>query len=277
MTAQDGLLYVVATPIGNLGDMTARAQEVLRDADIIAAEDTRHSGRLLSHFGITSRTVALHEHNEARVVPGLVQQLQDGAVVALISDAGTPLLSDPGFVLVQAAAAAGVRVLPVPGASALTAALSVAGLATDRFVFEGFLPARPGPRRQRLDELAGEGRTLVFYEAPHRLLASIEAMAQAFGGQRQAVLARELTKVYETVTRDRLEGLAARLQAGQERRGESVVLVAGAPLVEAGDELVRRVLEALADELPASRAAAVAARITGRKRKDLYARLMQRG
>ena len=179
MSDRKGLLYVVATPIGNLGDMTPRAVEVLRDADLVAAEDTRHSRPLLTHFGIATPLVALHEHNESRVAEALLPRLADGAVIALISDAGTPLLSDPGFVLVRAAVAAGIQVSPVPGPSAVTAALSVAGLPTDRFVFEGFLPAKAGLRRRRLGELSGEQRTLVFYEAPHRLIESLAAMAVA--------------------------------------------------------------------------------------------------
>ena len=273
-SAGQGLLYVVATPIGNLGDMSPRAIEVLQGADLIAAEDTRHSGRLLDYFNIGTRAVSLHEHNETRATPALVARLQAGETVALISDAGTPLVSDPGFVLVRAAIEAGVRVLPVPGPSAVTAALSVAGLATDRFVFEGFLAAKSTARRRQLTVLASEQRTLVFYEAPHRLTETVQDMVTVFGGGRPAVLARELSKRFETVIHDSLEGLLARFQAGEERRGECVLLVDGAPDYEPGDEWVDKVLEVLGDELPASKAAALAARITGRKRKDLYRRLL---
>ena len=276
MIPRAGLLYVVATPIGNLGDMTQRAIELLRSADLIAAEDTRHSGRLLSHFNIHTRCIALHEHNERRATPDLIARMQAGEVIALISDAGTPLLSDPGYVLVHAAVEAGIKVLPVPGASAVTAALSVSGLATDRFVFEGFLAAKAGVRRRRLAELRAETRTLVFYEAPHRVLETIIDMGVVFGGERRAVFARELTKRFETVIHDSLAGLRRRLEAGEERRGECVFLVQGAPDQDVGDEQVQRSLDVLGDELPASKAAALAARITGRKRKQLYEILLAR-
>lgn len=269
-----GLLYVVATPIGNLGDMSPRAIEVLQSADLIAAEDTRHSGRLLAHFNIGTACVALHEHNERRAAPELVARMQAGAVIALISDAGTPLLSDPGYVLVRAAVEAGIVVLPVPGASALLAALSVSGLATDRFVFEGFLPSRSGPRQRRLAEMRTDTRTLVFYEAPHRLPETLADMATVLGGERRAVFARELTKRFETVLHGTLDDLRDRLQAGEEHRGEAVLLVEGAADADAGDEQVQRILEVLGDELPASKAAALAARITGRKRKPLYEQLL---
>lgn len=269
-----GLLYVVATPIGNLGDMSPRAIEVLQSADLIAAEDTRHSGRLLAHFNIGTACVALHEHNERRAAPELVARMQAGAVIALISDAGTPLLSDPGYVLVRTAVDAGIVVLPVPGASAMLAALSVSGLATDRFVFEGFLPSRSGPRQRRLGEIRADTRTLLFYEAPHRLLETLTDMSAVLGGQRRAVLARELTKRFETVLHGSLEQLRDRLLAGEEHRGECVLLVAGAAEADAGDEQVQRILEVLGEELPASKAAALAARITGRKRKPLYEQLL---
>jgi len=274
MTSQTGLLYVVATPIGNLGDMTARAIEVLQSVDLIAAEDTRHSGRLLSHFSIATRCSALHEHNERRATPDLIARMQAGERIALISDAGTPLLSDPGYVLVRAAVEAGIAVIAVPGASAITAALSVSGLATDRFVFEGFLPAKSGARQRRLGEMRSETRTMVFYEAPHRILATVTDIALVFGPERRLVLARELTKRFETVLHDTASGLQQRLETGEEHRGECVLLVEGAPEQELGDEQVQRVLEVLGDELPASKAAALAARITGRKRKALYEQLL---
>ncbi|HHO68310.1 MAG TPA: 16S rRNA (cytidine(1402)-2'-O)-methyltransferase, partial [Gammaproteobacteria bacterium] len=193
-----GTLFVVATPIGNLGDMTPRGVEVLQQADLIAAEDTRHSRRLAEHFGIATPMLALHEHNERSVAARLVERLRQGESIALISDAGTPLISDPGYQLVRAAREAGVPVVPVPGASALVAALSVAGLPTDRFVFEGFLPPRQAARRKRLEALKDEPRTLVFYESSHRIVDSLNDLKDVFGPGRQALLARELTKAFET-------------------------------------------------------------------------------
>ena len=272
--AQQGLLYVVATPIGNLGDMSPRAVELLQRVDLIAAEDTRHSGRLLDHFNISTRRLAVHEHNEDRVAPELVSRMLAGETIALISDAGTPLVSDPGFLLVRAAVDAGIVVLPVPGPSAVTAALSVSGLATDRFVFEGFLPAKGAARRRALDGLADDTRTLVFYEAPHRLVDTLADMVRVFGAGRRVALARELSKCFETVLHDTLEGLSNRLQQGEERRGECVLMVEGAAPQQADEALVRKVLEVLAEELPASKAASLTARITGRKRQNLYRRLM---
>ena len=274
MRSGEGLLYVVATPIGNLGDMTPRAIEVLQSVDLIAAEDTRHSGRLLSHFAIGTRCVALHDHNERRITPDLVAKLRDGARIALISDAGTPLLSDPGYVLVRAAVDAGITVLPVPGASAAIAALSVSGLATDRFVFEGFLPARSSARQARLSTMRAQTATMIFYEAPHRVLDTIGAMCAVFGGDRRAAIARELTKRFETVLHDKLAGLQQRLEAGEEHRGECVLLVEGASEQPVSDAQTQRILEVLGAEMPASRAAALAARITGHKRKPLYEQLL---
>jgi 16S rRNA (cytidine1402-2'-O)-methyltransferase len=224
-----GTLFVVATPIGNRGDLTERARETLASVDLIAAEDTRHTGRLLAQLGIGTALLALHEHNEAARAEELVARLRQGARIALVSDAGTPLISDPGFRLVAAAAAAGVAVVPIPGACAAVAALSVAGLPTDRFVFEGFLPARAGARRTRLSALAAETRTLVFYEAPHRISETLADLAVAFGAARDAVLARELTKLHETVYRGSLGELAERAAADSNMaRGEAVLVVAGA-------------------------------------------------
>jgi len=194
-----GTLYVVATPIGNLADISERARQVLAAVAVIAAEDTRHSGQLLKHLAISTPMLALHEHNERQASQGIIERLQRGEDVALISDAGTPLLSDPGYLLVGAAHQAGIRVSPIPGASAMLSALSAAGLPTDRFVFEGFLPARAGPRRSRLEALQHEPRTIVYYEAPHRLLESLQDMLDIFGAGRPAVLARELTKIHETI------------------------------------------------------------------------------
>jgi 16S rRNA (cytidine1402-2'-O)-methyltransferase len=223
-----GILYVVATPIGNLGDWSARAREVLASVDVIAAEDTRHSRPLLQHFGIGTPLMALHAHNENERVDELISRLLGGQSMALISDAGTPLVSDPGFPLVRAALLAGVRVSPIPGASAVMAALSSCGLPSDRFVFEGFLPARASARRARLQALKNETRTLIFFEAPHRLLESLQDMTQIMGGSREAALARELTKTFETIRMAPLDDLLAWVEADKDQqRGESVVLLRG--------------------------------------------------
>lgn len=275
-----GVLYVVATPIGNLDDISARALRVLGDVALIAAEDTRHSQRLLQHFGITTPLQACHEHNEREQGGRFLSRLLAGDDVALISDAGTPLISDPGFHLVRQARAAGVRVVPVPGPSALITALSAAGLPSDRFIFEGFLPAKAAGRRARLEALREEPRTLIFYEAPHRLLESLEALRDTLGAERQVVLARELTKTFET-----LKGLPAgelcewvRADANQQR-GECVLLVAGWQAPE-GDEAVSaealRVLDLLLVELPVKRAAALAAEITGARKNLLYQVALER-
>lgn len=267
-----GVLHVVATPIGNLGDLSPRAQAVLRSVDAICAEDTRHTRQLLGHFGIERPLIALHEHNEDGLAARLVERLQAGESLALVSDAGTPLVSDPGFRLVRAARVAGLRVSPVPGPSALIAALSVAGLPSDRFVFEGFLPAKTGARRERLQALASEPRTVLFYESSHRIEEMLADAVQAFGGARPAVVARELTKLFETVLDGPLETLAARV-AGEadQRKGEFVVLIEGA-----GDDVDarlaegRRVYALLSREMKPSLAAKLAADITGAPRKSLY-------
>jgi len=271
--SNQGSLYLVATPIGNLGDMTPRAVEVLNDVDVIAAEDTRHSGKLLQHFGIRTPCLAYHEHNERQQCDVLVARLQAGESIALISDAGTPLVSDPGFHLVRAARQAGVTVVPVPGASALIAALSVSGLPSDRFVFEGFLPAKTAARCQRLQVLANDTRTLIFYESPHRIEACLADMVAVFGPERHVVVARELTKRFESIHDDRLGELPAWLAADENRcRGEFVVLVEGAAQAQ-GDETdaeVQRLLTILMEELPLKQAAALAARVSGRKKNALY-------
>ncbi|ATD68712.1 16S rRNA (cytidine(1402)-2'-O)-methyltransferase [Luteimonas chenhongjianii] len=267
-----GVLHVVATPIGNLGDLSPRAQDVLRSVDAICAEDTRHTRQLLGHFGIDRPLLALHEHNEDGLAARLVERLRAGDSLALVSDAGTPLVSDPGFRLVRAARAAGLRVSPVPGPSALIAALSVAGLPSDRFVFEGFLPAKAGARRERLQTLAAEPRTLLFYESSHRIEEMLADAVQAFGGTRPAVVARELTKLFETVLDGPLETLAARVAAdADQRRGEFVVLVEGAG-EDADARLAegRRVYALLSKEMKPSLAAKLAADITGAPRKALY-------
>ncbi|MDH4570802.1 16S rRNA (cytidine(1402)-2'-O)-methyltransferase [Pseudomonas sp. BN414] len=275
-----GTLYVVATPIGNLDDITARALRVLRDVKLIAAEDTRHSVRLLQHFGIETPLAACHEHNERDQGGRFLSRLQAGDDVALISDAGTPLISDPGFHLVRQARAAGIPVVPVPGACALIAALSSAGLPSDRFIFEGFLPAKATARRGRLEGIKEEPRTLIFYEAPHRLLESLEDMRGVFGGDRPAVLARELTKTFETLKGAPLEELCAWVAAdSNQQRGECVVLVGGWQAPEGEGALsaeALRVLDLLLAELPVKRAAALAAEITGVRKNLLYQAALER-
>lgn len=269
---QPGILYVVATPIGNAGDISARAIETLRQVDAICAEDTRHSGQLLARLGIQRPMLALHDHNEEAQSAQLVQRLLAGQSLALVSDAGTPLVSDPGFRLVRAVREAGLRVSPVPGPSALIAALSVAGLPSDRFVFEGFLPARPKARRERLQFLAGEPRTLIFYESSHRIEETLADATGVFGGDRQAVVARELTKLFETVLEGTLDELAVRVaNEADQRKGEFVVLIEGAG-EDADAQLAegRRVHALLARELPPSKAAKLAAEITGAPRRALY-------
>lgn len=275
---EKGVLYVVATPIGNLGDMSPRAREVLAAVDRVAAEDTRRTGALLTHFGIKARQISLHEHNELEQVPALVARLEAGESIALVSDAGTPLISDPGYRLVAAARAAGIRVSPVPGPVAAMAALSVSGLPSDRFVFEGFLPAKGGARRQRLEALAGDPRTLIFYESSHRIAACLDDMAAVLGGERSAVVARELTKTFEQVQDGHLAELVAWLASNEDHgKGEFVVLVAGAP--EASDAGVgpeaQRVLRLLLEELPVKKAAKLAAEITGVGKNLLYARAVE--
>jgi 16S rRNA (cytidine1402-2'-O)-methyltransferase len=267
-----GILYVVATPIGNLADLSARAIETLRGVDAICAEDTRHSRPLLAHHRIERALIALHEHNESEIADKLVARMLAGESLALISDAGTPLVSDPGYRLVRTARAAGVRVSPLPGACAAIAALSVAGLASDRFAFEGFLPAKPAARRARLAQLASESRTLVFYESSHRIEEMLADARTAFGDARAAVLARELTKLFETVLDGDLAALHARVVAdADQRKGEFVVIVAGvgddtdARLIEG-----RRVYATLCEHLAPSQAARVAAELTGAPRKALY-------
>jgi 16S rRNA (cytidine1402-2'-O)-methyltransferase len=269
-----GTLWVVATPIGNLEDLSLRARRILAEADLVLCEDTRHSGRLLAAFGIEARLAPLHEHNELREAPRLVARLLAGETMALISDAGTPLLSDPGYRLVREAAAAGVTLSPVPGPSALLAALSVAGLPTDRFAFEGFLPARTAARRTALAALAHEPRTLVFFEAGNRLAEFLATAAVALGAGREAVVGRELTKLHESLYRGALGELAARLASDPDaRRGEAVVVIAGAAAsveASAAEQSLSRLLPLLLEELPASRAVRIAAKLTGLPRKRVY-------
>ncbi len=267
-----GRLYVVGTPIGNLQDLTERARQVLCDVALVAAEDTRHSRRLLEHVGSRARCVSLHQHNEAQRSVQILAALSAGDSVALISDAGTPLISDPGYLLLRAVREAGITAVPVPGPSAVTAALSVAALPTERFCFEGFLPSRARARDERLQSLRDEPRTLVFFEAPHRVLATLQSMCSAFGGERPLTLARELTKQYETLVYGDLQAALGALQADPGRqRGEFVLVVAGAaPAAVKTSVESRRVLEVLLEELAPAKAARVAARLTGESRQALY-------
>jgi 16S rRNA (cytidine1402-2'-O)-methyltransferase len=267
-----GRIELVATPIGNVADLSPRARELLGNADIIAAEDTRHSAGLLRQLGLHKPLVSLHEHNEAARRDDLVRQAQAGALIAVVSDAGTPLVSDPGFLLVQAAIAAGVPVGAVPGPSAVLVALALSGLPVDRFCFEGFLPAKSGTRRERLRELAGEARTMVFFEAPHRIVETLVDIAAEFGPLRTAAVARELTKAHESVYRGDITHLLQ--MAGEDAnfaRGEITLVVGGATSTAPDDAFVRKALDLLSAELPPSRAAAVVAQLTGRRKAEVYA------
>jgi 16S rRNA (cytidine1402-2'-O)-methyltransferase len=270
-----GVLYVVATPIGNLGDVSARAREILAGVGAIAAEDTRHSALLLRELGLERPLVSLHEHNERARATELVGRLRAGESIALVSDAGTPLISDPGYLLLQAALEAGITVSPVPGPTAAIAALSASGLPSDRFCFEGFLPSRATARRRRLAELAADTRTLVIYEAPHRISACLADLAAACGESRRACVARELTKHFETFYRGTLGELAGRAKSDENMaRGESVVLVEGAAEQPAGSAQLDETLRILLGYLPPSAAAAAAAKLTGVRRNDAYERAL---
>ena len=273
--AQSGVLYVVATPIGNLGDISARAREILATVSVVAAEDTRHSALLLRELGLERPLVSLHEHNERARAAELVGRLRAGENIALVSDAGTPLISDPGYLLLQAALEAGIAVSPVPGPSAAIAALSASGLPSDRFCFEGFLPSRAIARRRRLAALATEMRTLVIYEAPHRIAVCLADLAAACGGSRRACVARELTKHFETFYRGSLGELARRAQSDENMaRGESVILVEGAAEQPPGSARLDETLQILLGFLPPSAAAAAAAKLTGARRNDAYERAL---
>lgn len=268
-----GTLYVIATPIGNLEDISQRAVRLLNQVDLIAAEDTRHSGNLLRHLGIRQTLLSLHEHNEEQQLERLFAELLQGRSVALISDAGTPLVSDPGYRLVQAAHARGVLVSPVPGASSVVAALSAAGLPTDRFSFEGFLPAKQAARQKALVALAQDPRTLVFFESPRRVVETLTDMVAAFGADREAAVARELTKAFETIRQQPLGELLAWLttEPGQQR-GEFVLLVAGYRASEQGQDVqgAERMLRILLAELPVRQAVQLAGELTGLPRNQLY-------
>ena len=265
-------LYVVATPIGNLEDISYRAVRILSEVDLIAAEDTRHSRVLLSHYNITTPMQTLHEHNEAQVEGRMLERITNGQAIALISDAGTPLISDPGFRLVRSAREAGLPVYSVPGASAITAALSIGGLPSDRFSFEGFLPSKATARSKKLEMLCRESRTMVFFESSHRIKAAIAAMTDVFGGQRMAAICRELTKKFETVIRAPLVDLGERLADDRDQsRGEFVILVDGYQASE-DEELVKAqtMATALLEFMPASQAARVAAKLNDVSRRRIY-------
>ncbi|QTR50490.1 16S rRNA (cytidine(1402)-2'-O)-methyltransferase [Candidatus Thiothrix anitrata] len=276
----EGILYCVATPIGNLEDITARALRILAEVSKVYAEDTRVTRRMFTHFGIQNTLESLHDHNETSRVAQIQRELAEGMNVALVSDAGTPLISDPGYKLVNALGAAGCKIVPVPGASALIAALSVAGLPTDRFAFEGFLPAKSVSRRKLLTGLEAESRTLVFYESSHRIADLLEDMIAVFGGERQIVVLRELTKLYESIYRGTATEILQHMAADSDRsRGEFVVVVAGKVCDESADALAvlnaDKVLAVLLEVLPVKQAAAVAARLTGLPKNQLYRQALE--
>jgi 16S rRNA (cytidine1402-2'-O)-methyltransferase len=271
-----GKLFIVATPIGNLEDLTPRAAQTLAEVDLIAAEDTRHTGRLLSHIGVKTRLLALHDHNEEKVVASVIAALGSGQSIALVSDAGTPLVSDPGYRLVRAAHQSGITVSPVPGASAVTAALSAAGLPTDRFCFEGFLPAKKAARRNALDALSREFRTLVFYESVHRIADVLDDMCSAFGAGRPAFIGRELTKMHEQCVQASLGSLREKVDdLSIPGKGEFVIVVGGSDAVPESTLEVDRLLLELGKRLPAKDVAKVSAAVTGLRKNVLYERILE--
>ena len=265
---------MVATPIGNLGDMSPRAVEVLKQVNLITAEDTRHSGRLLQHFGISTPVIAVHEHNETKISAELVERLKNGESIALISDAGTPLVSDPGYHLIRAAGDAGIQVTPIPGACAAVVALSASGLPSDRFVFEGFLPNKSSARKTALEKLVHETGTLIFYETPHRIVESLADMTAIFGEEREAVMARELTKKFETIKRAPLSELLSFVKDDDDQqKGEFVILIHGAEKQpDTGEDMqeLQRILKILLDKVSLKEAVAIAVEITGLKKNQVY-------
>ncbi|HHF6438123.1 TPA: 16S rRNA (cytidine(1402)-2'-O)-methyltransferase [Haemophilus influenzae] len=274
MTDLTGILYIVATPIGNLQDITQRALETFAQVDLIVAEDTRHSGLLLSHYGIKKPFFALHDHNEQEKAHILVEKLKQGSNIALISDAGTPLISDPGFHLVRQCREAGIRVVPLPGACAAITALCASGIASDRFCFEGFLPAKSKARKDKLENIAEEDRTLIFYESTHRILDTLEDMQAVLGEERYIVLAREMTKTWETITGNTIKNLREWLLEDPNRtKGEMVLIVEGKPKSDNNDKISSqavKALELIAEELPLKKAAAIVAELYGYKKNALY-------
>jgi 16S rRNA (cytidine1402-2'-O)-methyltransferase len=267
-----GTLYIVATPIGNLGDISQRAIDILSQVDVIACEDTRHTQRLLTAFAIKNKTLSLHDHNERQRQDQIALMLQDGKSIALVSDAGTPLISDPGFHLVRHCRQLGLSVSPIPGACAAIAALSSAGLPTDRFTFEGFLPSKSGARQAKLNDLSEEPRTMVFYDAPRRAIDTISDIVKTLGGQRYVVIARELTKTFETIHSDSAENLLTWLsQDSNQLKGEMVLIIEGhKSLIDDIPSQVAATLKLLIDELPPKKACAIAAQIYGVKKNTLY-------
>lgn len=272
INSEQGILYIVATPIGNLQDISFRAIDILAEVDEIAVEDTRHSKKLLRHFNINTKCISLHEHNERQITLDLLKKLKNGSSIALISDAGTPLMSDPGYFLVKTANNEGVDVRTIPGPCALIAALSVSGLPTDRFCFEGFLPAKSSARVRRLEGLVGEARTLVFYESPHRIMAMLEDFQKIFGLNRNIVLAKELTKIHEVVKSSEIVPLLEWLREDPARqKGEMVVLVEGAkPAHLAGNDDAKRLLTILLKELPLKQAVKLASQFLDTNKNELY-------
>lgn len=268
-----GSLYIVATPIGNLKDISERAIEVLQTVDKIAVEDTRVSQKLLHYIGIQKPLLPLHDHNERTMASTVLDHIEAGNNIALISDAGTPLVSDPGFLLVKHAHERGIKVVPIPGPSALIAALSASGLPTDRFIFEGFLPEKSGARQTLLTQLKNETRTLIFYEAPHRLINALQDMIIVLGEGRLVTLARELTKTFETIKQGTLKDLLSWVQQDpNQTRGEIVLVVSGMPKIDKSEitDEATRILSILLSELPLKQAAALAAKITGIQKRVLY-------
>lgn len=273
--SNDGTLFLVATPIGNLGDITLRALETLKQVDLIAAEDTRHSSKLLQHFGIKTPLTSLHDYNETKSSKFICSQLQQGKNIALISDAGTPLISDPGYHLVKTVRENNFQAVPIPGACAAIAALSAAGLPTDKFVFAGFLPAKSKQQLQQLNELITETRTLIFYESPHRLLQTINNMLTTFGPNRYAVIAKELTKIFETIYGNTLSEVQNWLLADpQHQKGEFVILVKGVEKTVTINPEILRILKLLAKDLSSKQAATLTAQITGANKNQLYRMLI---
>ncbi len=267
----EAALYIVATPIGNLSDISERAIEILKQVDLIAAEDTRHSKTLLERFGIKTKICAYHEHNEEKVTQQLIQQLQEGQSIALISDAGTPLINDPGYKLVAVAHDHNIKVVPIPGPSAIITALSAAGLPTNKFIFEGYLPAKSVARKTRLNELKNESRTLVFYEAPHRIVESVKIMQEIFGEDRRITIARELTKQFEQIVRDKISTINEKLESEEIKiKGEFVVIIEGAQETSVTDQEVLRINQILSEKLSPKDAAGLTAKITGKKKNEVY-------